>query len=254
MIPLWPTEMAPSLSDDDRIRYQRQLLVAGFGESAQQRLRASSALVTRIGGVGGSAAQALALAGVGRLVVAHAGPAQIEDLNRMVLMSQDDLGRSRVEVARRRIRSQAPRVEVEAIDANLDDARALELVARVDVALSCAPTFAERSALNRACVRLQKPLVHAAMFALEGQLLVVRPGVTACLSCVFRGRPPWPEPFPALGAVSNATGCLAAVEAVKILCGLGEPLAGRMLVFDAGTMSFRTVAVARDPACPECGT
>jgi molybdopterin-synthase adenylyltransferase len=241
------------LTDEDRAAYQWQMWVSGFGEEGQRRLKNAAVLVTRVGGVGGNLAQQLAAAGIGKLVLAHAGNLRPDDLNRQILMSQAAVGQSRVEQAARRLRDINPRLEVEAIGENISAANVERLVAQVDVVACCAPLFGERLLLNSTAVRQRKPLVDCAMFELETQLTTVLPGATPCLACLYGAGPPgWQRQFPVFGAVAGTIGCLGAMEAIKVLTGLGQPLANLLLVGDLSEMTFRKVRIQRNPACPVC--
>jgi molybdopterin/thiamine biosynthesis adenylyltransferase len=245
----------PELTPDERLRYQWQLWVRDFGEEGQRRLKAASVLVSRIGGVGGAAAMQLAAAGIGRLVLAHAGNARLDDLNRQTLMTTGGIGKPRIDSAARMLRELNPHVEVETVGENVNESNAAELVARCDVAVSAAPLFSERLLMNREAVRLNKPLVDCAMYDLEGRLTTIVPGRTPCLTCLYPEPPPhWKREFPVLSAVAATVGALAAMEAIKLIAGLGEPLAGRLLTFDLRDMSFRTVPIARHRDCPVCGS
>jgi molybdopterin/thiamine biosynthesis adenylyltransferase len=245
---------APPLDDRDREVYRWQLWVEGFGERGQEKLKSSSVLVSRVGGLGGVVAYELAAAGVGRLVLAHAGAIKPSDLNRQLLMTHDGIGSLRIESARRRLLDLNPRLEVVAVPENIDEGNAERLVGAVDLVVDCAPLFEERFLMNREAVRQRKPLVECAMFELEGQLTTVLPGRTPCLACLYPEAPPsWKREFPVFGAVSGTAGCLAAMEAIKVLAGLGEPLAGRLLVFDLRRQVFRTLTVRRRPDCGICG-
>lgn len=246
--------MTEMLTDDERDRYAWQLGVTGFGDAGQARLKAASVLVARVGGVGGAVAQQLAAAGVGRLVLAHAGALRRDDLNRQILMSDADIGQPRAELAARRLRELNPHIVVESIAENPTDANAARLVGSVDLVVSCAPLFAERLCLNREAVRQSKPLVDCAMYELEVQVTTVLPGRTPCLACLVPAAPPtWQRRFPVFGAVAGVAGALGATEAIKVLASLGEPLAGRLLLGDLRDMSFRRVETRRRPGCPVCG-
>jgi molybdopterin-synthase adenylyltransferase len=241
------------LTDEERRRYEWQLGTPGYGEDGQRRLKGASVLVSRIGGVGGAAATQLAAAGVGRLILAHAGNVRLDDLNRQTLMTTDWIGRPRVESAVRRLRELNPHVEVEAVDENVSESNAAALVARCDVVVSAAPLFAERLLMNREAVRQNKPLIDCAMYDLEGRLTTILPGRGPCLACLYPEPPPnWKRQFPVFSAVAATVGSLAAVEVVKLIAGLGEPLAGRLLAFDLRAMSFHVVPIARDPQCSVC--
>jgi molybdopterin/thiamine biosynthesis adenylyltransferase len=242
-------ELAPEELD----RYSWQRAVTGFGDDAQRRLKAASVLVSRVGGVGGAAATYLAAAGVGRLVLAHAGSLRRNDLNRQTLMSTAGIGLPRVDQAAARLRDLNPHVVVEAVPENATAENAGRLVARCDLVVSAAPLFAERLLLNAEAVRQGRPLVDAAMYDSEARLMSVVPG-GPCLACLYPAPPPhWRREFPVLGAVAGSVGALAALEAIKILTGCGESLGGRLWTFDTAAMTCRTLTIPVRPACPVCG-
>ena len=242
------------LSDEERAVYQWQLWVPDFGESGQERLAGSSVLVSRCGGLGSVVAYELAAAGVGRLVLAHAGNVKPSDLNRQLLMTHDWLGKPRVESAARRLRELNPRLEVVAVPENVSDQNARSLVEQVDLIVDCAPLFEERFAMNAEAVRQGKPLVECAMYELEFQLTTILPGQSPCLACLYPERPPaWKREFPVFGAVSGTVGCMGAMEAIKVLGGFGEPLSGEMLICDLRDTSFRRVGLERREDCAVCG-
>jgi molybdopterin/thiamine biosynthesis adenylyltransferase len=241
------------LTPDELDRYSWQRSVAGFGDDGQRRLRAAAVLVSRVGGVGGAAATYLAAAGVGRLVLAHAGNLRRNDLNRQTLMSTSGVGRPRVEQAAERLRDLNPHVVVETVPENATADNAARLVARCDLVVSAAPLFEERLALNAEAVRQGRPLVDAAMYDAEARLMSVLPG-GPCLACLYPAPPPlWRREFPVLGAVSGTVGALAALEAIKILTGCGPPLAGRLWTCDTAAMTCRTLTISARRECPVCG-
>jgi molybdopterin-synthase adenylyltransferase len=242
------------LTDAERAVYEWQMWVPGFGEEGQRALKSSSVLVSRCGGLGGVVAYELAAAGVGRLVIAHAGNVRPSDLNRQLLMTHDWIGRPRVESAERRLRELNPFLEVVPVPENVNEANAERLVGQVDLVVDCAPLFQERLLMNREAVRQNKPLVECAMYELEARITTIRPGHTPCLACLYPDVPPaWKREFPVFGAVSGAVACLGAMEAVKVLAGLGEPLWNRLLCCDLRDMTFRRLAVSRNPKCAVCG-
>lgn len=237
----------------ERALYEWQLWVPEFGEAGQEKLKGASILVSRSGGVGGMAAYELAAAGVGRIVLAHAGNLRPSDLNRQLLMSHAGLGQSRVEQAAQRLRELNPLVEVVPVAENISETNIERLVAQVDLVMGCAPLFSERLLMNREAVRQNKPLVDCAMYDMDVQLTTVLPGQTPCLACLYPTEPPaWKRQFPVFGAVAGVVGCLGAMEAIKLLAGLGESLNGHMLIGDLRDLSFRKVRTQRDPACPVC--
>ncbi len=219
----------------------------------QLRLKNSSVLVTRVGGMGGPAALCLVMAGVGRVVIAHGGKMISADLNRQVLGSEAVLGKPRAPHFAEYLRTMNRFVTVEAIDHEPDEDEALELARQVDVMIACPPTFHERLRLNRAAVQAGIPLIDAAQWGMTGTIIAVQPGETACLRCVYPEAPQFEEFFPVIGAISFATGSLAALEAIKILSGAGSPLLGRMLMIDSYQGLTTQVELQRDPQCSECG-
>jgi molybdopterin/thiamine biosynthesis adenylyltransferase len=243
-----------SLSDEERAIYDWQLPVAGFGAAGQLRLKNATVLVTRIGGVGGTLAHQLCAAGVGRLILAHAGNLRPDDLNRQLLMSHTGVGQLRVEQAAQRLRAFNPHVEIVPVAENITEQNVERLVGQADAIACCAPLFQERLLLNRAAVAQTKPLVDCAMYELEAQLTTVFPGRGPCLACLYPEEPvAWKRRFPVFGAVAGTIGCLGAMEVIKVLAGLGEPLVGKMVICDLRDMSFRTVQMRRNETCTVCG-
>jgi len=241
------------LTDEERAVYEWQIWVPDFGEPGQEALKAASVLVSRVGGLGGAVAYQLAAAGVGKLVLAHAGNVKPSDLNRQLLMTHDWLGKPRVECAARRLRELNPRLEVVPINANIHEDNAAEIVGQVDAVVDCAPLFPERYLMNREAIRQRKPLIECAMYDLEAQLTTILPGRTPCLRCLYPSDPPaWKREFPVFGAVSGTIGCMGAMEAIKVLAGFGQPLAGELLTCDLRDMTFRKRRVLRDENCPVC--
>ncbi len=246
--------MSDGLSDEERRIYAWQMDLPDFGEAAQLRLKGASVLISRCGGLGGPAALELAAAGVGRLVIAHAGTVQEADLNRQILQRHNRIGLPRRDALIATLRGLNPRCTVDVVEENASEANADRLIAMADVVIDAAPLFVERFALNDACVRAGKPMVEAAMYQWEAQVTTIRPGAGPCLRCWCPEAPDWwQRRFPVLGAVSGTAGCIAAAEAVKLITGLGQPLIGRMLRLDLGAGTVRCLKIARDPACAVCG-
>ena len=243
----------PALDDMERSIYQWQMWAEGIGELGQRKLKGASVLISRVGGVGGTVAHQLAAAGIGRIVLAHAGPIRHSDLNRQLLMSFDRIGHSRVETAKSRLLELNPRLTIEAYDENVNEANADRLVDRASIVVDCAPLFEERFAMNRAVVKQRKPMVECAMFEYEASMTTILPGVTPCLACLSPVAPKsWRREFPVFGAVSGTVGCSAAMEVIKLVTGVGETLAGEMLVMDLANMNFARRKIRRNPNCEIC--
>ncbi|MBI2301017.1 MAG: HesA/MoeB/ThiF family protein [Armatimonadetes bacterium] len=236
--------MWPELTEHELERYKRQIQMAGFGEESQRRLKGASALVTRLGGLGGPAALYLAMAGIGKLFIAHGGTCTPSNLNRMLLMRDDAVGRPRI-----------PTLEIVTSTDYATEENVGEWVSQVDLVCTTTPDFGERLVLNRECVRQRKPLVHSGMNEWECQLTVIVPGQTPCLECLVPEPPEWWDPygFGVIGPVCGMLGCLTALEAIKVLTGCAEPLAGTILSIDLEEMSMSKCRPNRRSDCGACG-
>ena len=241
------------LRPEELERYARQLGPGVLSQQGQSRLKDATVLVTRVGGMGGPAALMLTMAGVGRVILAHGGEMISPDLNRQVLGSESVLGKPRAEPFADYLKTMNRFVQVEAIDHEPDDDEAAQLAQEVDLIVSCPPTFQERLRLNRAAVKAGIPLIDAAQWGMTGTVIVVSPGDSACLECLYPEAPPFEELFPVVGAISSATGSLAALEAIKILSGTGRSLAGKMFTYDGFQGRSTTVELSRRADCPCCG-
>lgn len=242
------------LTDEERSIYEWQMWLPDLGEEGQEKLKNASVMVSRVGGVGSVVAYELAAAGVGTLVLAHAGNVKPSDLNRQLLMTHDWIGKPRIESIRRRLLELNPRLNLITIPENVTDRNAASLVEQCDVVVDCAPLFTERFAMNHAIVQQNKPLIECAMYDMEAQLTTIIPGQSPCLRCIFPEAPPtWKREFPVLGAVSGTIACMGAVEAVKTITGMGENMSRKLLHIDFRRMSFQTMTVSRRQNCPTCG-
>ncbi|MEK6743818.1 MAG: HesA/MoeB/ThiF family protein [Nitrospirota bacterium] len=248
--------MHEAITDIERERYKRQLMLGGFTADHQKRLKNSTALVAGVGGLGGTAALYLAVAGIGRLVLAHYGNLTLSNMNRQVLMRDDGIGTSRVHLAKKTLQRTNPDVEIEVHDVRITQESVDRLLRGAQIALSARPNYPERRALNQACVDNRVPMVEAAMNGMEGYLFNVIPSTSSCINCVYpEGDPSWEEMgFPVLGAVSGMLGCMMALEAIKLLTGYGKSLSSEMLIFNTIDMDFRKVKVPRNDQCEVCRT
>lgn len=241
----------------DFTRYSRQVVLREVGVSGQQLLRDSSAAVIGLGGLGSIAALYLAGAGVGRLLLADRDRVDASNLHRQLLYTQGDVGRSKTAAAASRLAAQNPEVELQPLEGRLTAERLAELVAGADVVLDCTDNFSTRFAINRACVAGGKPLVSGAAIRFEGQLAVFDPRRAggACYACVF---PPDGEDQEScedagiLGPVAGVIGSLQAHLALALLLGRAD-LADRLRIWNARDLSWRELALRRDPQCPVCG-
>ena len=246
--------MGEHLTHTDLERYRRQLMLRGFTLDHQRRLRNSTALVAGVGGLGGTAALYLAAAGIGRMILVHAGNLTLSNMNRQVLMKTGGIGKSRVEQAMKTIQEMNPDVDVDVYNERITKYNTRKLMETPHIALSARPNFEERRLLNGTCVEKGIPMVEAAMNGMEGYIFNVIPKVASCVHCVYpEDDPSWEElGFPVLGAVSGMLGCMMAIEAIKLLTGYGKPLFSEMLVFNTLDMEFRKVKIPRDEQCEVC--
>jgi molybdopterin/thiamine biosynthesis adenylyltransferase len=247
------TDTLPPLEEIEKQVYEWQMWAEGIGDVGQRKLKAASVLISRVGGLGGIVAYQLAAAGIGRLVLAHAGNIRPSDLNRQLLMSHDRIGTSRLDSAKAKLLELNPRLDVICHSENANSENATRLVSMADYVVDCAPLFDERFALNQACIDQRKHMVECAMYEYEASLTTIAPGRTACLACLSPAAPAaWKREFPVFGAVSGTVGCMAAMEVIKLITGVGSPLFNRLLMFDLSRMHFSTHTIHRNPACTVC--
>lgn len=230
-------------------------MLDGFTIEYQQKLKNSTVLIAGIGGLGGTAALYLAVAGIGKMIFVHYGNLTLSNMNRQILMRHEWVGKSRVIQAMRTIKDINPDVEVKVFNERISEDNVSEFLNGVQIALSARPNFHERRVLNNACIKKGIPMVEAAMNGMEGYLFNVVPNITPCLNCLYHDdNPEWKElGFPVLGAVSGILGCLMAIEAIKLLTGYGKPLLSKMLIFNTIDMNFKKLNIRRDEDCSICG-
>ena len=243
-----------SFTDEEVERYARHLVLREVGGPGQQRLKGASVLIVGAGGLGSPAALYLAAAGVGAVMLADPDVVDRSNLQRQIIYAEADLGRPKTEAAADRLAALNPHVFVAGYEGAFDAASADELVAGVDLVLDGTDDFATRFAVNAACVRHGKTLVSGAIGRWTGQIGVFsgRP----CYQCLVPEIPPDAETCVAVGvvgALAGVIGSMMALEAVKLITGAGEPLAGRLMIYDALSAETRTVRVGADPQCPVCG-
>ena len=242
-------------------RYARHLRLPEVGEAGQRKLEAARIVVLGAGGLGSPAAFYLAAAGVGTLVIADDDVVERSNLQRQILHADNRIGQSKLQSAAHALHGLNPRVNVEGLPERVTSSNVEMLLDGADVVLDGADNFATRYLLNDACVKLGKPLVYGAVQRFQGQVSVFdagrRRGSAPCYRCLFP-QPPAPEDAPncseagVLGVLPGVIGLLQATEAIKLILGIGEPLVGRVLMFDALAMRFHESRLAPDPQCPVC--
>ena len=246
------------MDDAQLLRYSRHILLAELGPDAQDKFAAAHALIIGVGGLGAPAAQFLAAAGVGKVTICDADHVDLTNLQRQILYATSDIGANKVDAAARRLEAVNPEVRIERIASRVGAGELAPLVAGADIVLDCCDNFATRHAVNAACVRAGKPLVSGAALRFDGQVAVfdVRDADSPCYHCLFGEGDELEETRCATMGVFaplvGIVGATQAAEALKLLAGVGQSLAGRLLLVDALAMQWRELLVPRDPACPVC--
>jgi adenylyltransferase/sulfurtransferase len=248
----------PELSSDEILRYSRHLIMPEVGMEGQLRLKAASVLCIGAGGLGSPLALYLAAAGVGRLGIVDFDVVDLTNLQRQVLHSTDTVGKPKLESAATRLRALNPDIVLELHETRLSSENALELFKPYDIVADGTDNFPTRYLVNDACVLLGKPNVYGSIFRFEGQASVFDARRGPCYRCLYPEPPP-PGLVPSgaeggvLGILPGTIGLIQATETVKLILGIGEPLVGRLMLFDALKMSFRELRLRKDPKCPICG-
>ena len=246
------------MNDEQFLRYSRHILLPEIGVEGQERLLAASALVIGAGGLGSPAAMYLAAAGVGTIVLADGDAVDLTNLQRQILHTTQSIGKPKAESGREALGKINPEVRVAPVQSRLEGEELDRLVVQASVVLDCSDNFATRHAVNRACVRHRRPLVSGAAVRFDGQVSVfdLRDDLSPCYHCLFPENAELEETRCAvMGVFAPLTGIIGTVqaaEALKLLAGAGETLNGRLLILDALAMQWRTVRLARDPACAVC--
>ena len=245
------------MTDDELLRYSRQILLPEFDIDGQERLREAHALIIGLGGLGSAVAMYLAAAGVGMLTLVDFDTVDLSNLQRQIIHRTTAIGQAKVESARDTLLALNPLISVATIQKSLDEAELLEQIQQADVVVDACDNLPTRLAINAACVQSGKPLVSGAAIRWEGQVLVWRPdGEGGCYRCLYRDAVMNPETCAQTGILApvvGVIGSLQAVEAIKVLTGIGETLTGRLLLLDAKRMEWRIMKIRRWPACPVCG-
>jgi adenylyltransferase/sulfurtransferase len=247
-----------SLSNEEIQRYSRHLIMPEVGMVGQRKLKAASVLLIGAGGLGSPLAMYLAAAGIGRIGLVDYDTVSYSNLQRQVIHGTSDVGRPKLDSASDRIREINPFVQVDTFDVPLTSANALEILAPYDVIIDGTDNFPTRYLTNDACVLLGKPNVYGSIFRFEGQASVFYAEEGPCYRCLFPEPPP-PGLVPScaeggvLGVLPGTIGAIQATEAVKLILGTGDPLIGRLMIYDALSMTFDEVRLRKDPNCPVCG-
>lgn len=243
------------LTEQEKTRYHRHLILSEIGETGQAKLKSGSVLVVGSGGLGSPVLYYLTAAGIGTVGIVDSDTVDLSNLQRQILHATDDLGRPKTESAFNKLSRLNPDANIITLQERLTRENVRDIIDGYQVVVDATDNFPTRFILNEACAEKRIPFLHGGISGFFGQAMTIVPGQGPCFQCLFRDPPP-PEAVSAppgvLGAVAGTIGTIQAAEAVKIILGTGQLLTGRLLMYDAMDMQFREVRVSKDPGCPVC--
>jgi len=241
------------LTMEELQRYDRQIMIYGFGEAGQEKLKKAKVFLAGAGGLGSPIAIYLAAAGIGTLRIADHDKVELSNLNRQVLHWEENIGERKIDSAAAKLGKFNTRVKIETIPETITENNILQLVGDADLIIDAMDNLPTRYLLNKAAIQKGIPFFHGAVYGFEGRAMTVLPGKTACLNCLYHGATVPKEKFPVIGVTPAVIGCIEATEVIKYIVGLGELLTDRLLNFDGLRMKFNEFKINRDPRCEVCG-
>jgi molybdopterin/thiamine biosynthesis adenylyltransferase len=240
------------INEHERSRYSRQMLIDGWGEDGQARLKASRVFIAGAGGLGSPVSIYLAEAGIGRISIIDSDQVELSNLNRQILHPESRLAESKALSAEKTLRKLNPNINLVTCAEHLDRSNINCIVGQPDLIVDCLDNFDTRHVLNRYAFGKNIPMIHAGVFGMQGQLTVIKTPETPCLWCIQPGSPP-SVVFPIVGATAGVIGCIEALEAIKYLSGVGTNLMASLLIWDGARMEFTHLPQKKLPGCPVCG-
>ena len=243
------------LTADELERYERQIMLEGFGEEGQERLKRAKVFIAGAGGLGSAASLYLTAAGVGVIRIVDHDRVELSNLNRQVLHWEKDIGKRKVVSTLEKLEQLNQGVDIEAIDETMTEANVSQLVADFDLIVDAMDNLPTRYLLNKTALAKGIPFFHGAVYGFEGRAMTIIPGETACLMCVYRGATHVLDEgkFPVIGVTPATIGCIQAMEVIKYVVGIGKLLTNRLLIYDGLNLKFSEFLVRRDPNCKHCG-
>ena len=234
-------------------RYDRQIMITGFGLAGQEKLKKAKVFIAGAGGLGSPVAIYLAAAGIGTLRIADHDTVELSNLNRQVLHWDKDVGAQKVASAAAKLKKFNPDIRIETYGETITEANAAGLVGDSDLIVDAMDNLPTRYLLNRSAIAKNIPFFHGAVYGFEGRAMTVIPGKSACLNCLYHGAIVPPEKFPVIGVAPAVIGCIQATEVIKYIVGLGDLLTDRLLNYDGFRMKFTEFKINRDLDCEVCG-
>ncbi len=242
-----------TLTPNDLLRYQRQILYPNFGKEGQEKLKHSQVLVAGLGGLGSAASIYLACAGIGCIVIVDYDRVELSNLNRQPLYTEADMGKEKVVVAKHKLNQLNPSLKVIPLPVKIKEDNIADIVKGVNVIIDGLDNFETRYVLNSACVSHRIPFIHGGVWGFDAEITTIIPGKTACLSCIFPQPPKREEEIPVFGVTPALVASLQVMEAIKLLTGIGNLLTNKMLYFRGEVMEFNLVNLTPRPDCKVCG-
>ncbi len=234
-------------------KYHRQMLIDGWGEDGQRRLKNSVVFVAGAGGLGSPASIYLAVAGVGKIIICDFDKVEGTNLNRQILHTPSRIGMSKVQSAKQTLSEINPEIEIEAVEEKITEVNAFKLIGDAEIILDCMDNFETRYILNKVAIKKRIPMVFGSIHAMQGMLTFIHYPETPCLQCIYPEAPP-KETFPVVGTTPGVIGALQALEALKYLVGIGKNLKGKLLYWDGSSgADFKLFRTRKEPSCPACG-
>ncbi len=240
------------LSDKELERYDRQLLIEGFGKEGQEKLKNAKVFIAGIGGLGSAISLYLVAAGVGSLRIVDKDKVSLSNLNRQLLHWEGDVGRKKAESAREKLQRMNREIEIETIEEVITELNISQLVADCHLIVDALDNFPTRYLLNKTAIKREIPFFYGGVYGLMGMITTIIPGKTACLRCIFPEEAPLPQKIPVVGVTPGVIGCIQATEVIKYLVGIGGLLIGRLLVYDGLELRFTEIQTQRNPQCKDC--
>lgn len=240
------------LTRNERERYDRQIMIEGFGEEGQEKLKRARVFIAGARGLSAPVSTYLVAAGVGTIRIVDHEKVELSNLNRQVLHWETDIGRRKVDSVTEKLKQLNQGVAIEAVAEMMAEANVSQLVAGFDLIVDAMDNLETRYLLNKAALDQNIPFFHGAIYGFEGRAMTVIPGETACLRCVYRGVTTEGK-FPVIGVTPAVIGCIQATEVIKYIVGIGKLLTNRLLVYDGLNLEFREFKVKKDPNCEHCG-
>ena len=232
-------------------RYSRQILI--WGAEGQLKLKESSVTIVGLGGLGSIISLYLVAAGIGKLFIVDKSKVKLDNLNRQILYTINDIGKNKALIAREKLLKLNPNVDIEAYPETFDEKIGDKLVSKSDLVIDALDNWETRIILNKICVKYRKTLIHGGVSENYGQLMVIIPGKTPCLQCIFPQKIERREIFPIFGPIPGIIGSLEALEAIKILTNYAQPALNKLIFFDGRNLSLKILRLKRNPKCPVCG-